>query len=301
MGHSALTPAVETTGDLSTILDASYATLNTDHFSLICSPLTAESEKIALLLELAYHHFESTFTGYDFRLRTPEERLRWVAFSTKDSFNRYAVRTEGQDLSWLTGYYSAKTNLVAIVTSEKMAKWQVKTQPALALGVIACPPDAETGLVRLVHEAAHQLSFNTGLQKRRVMYPLWASEGLAMFFERSLLSEYFHSSRYTSLRARRLASLYRRGELVRLDDFISITHPGEATRAIDVYAQAWGLFQFLFEYRADSLREYFSSLYDLEPGFRSEPTLRSEFVRAFGPPDRLERHWQRFIEELPSR
>ena len=36
----------------------------------------------------------------------------------------------------------------------------------------------------LVHEATHQLCFNTGLLSRQVAVPAWASEGLATYVER---------------------------------------------------------------------------------------------------------------------
>jgi hypothetical protein len=298
--HSDLKSVVEARGDLSTGLGGAYQTLSTDHFSLICSPNPAESEEIAHLLELAYHHFGSLFSGYHFELRTPPEKLRWVIFASGDSFSRYAIETEGWDLSWLTGYYSAKTNTVAIVTPQKTSEWQVRAQSSQAHDIIACPPDAETALVQLVHEAAHQLSFNTGLQKRKVLYPIWASEGLAMFFERSLLSKYSESKCCSGARGRRLAQLHRQGQLIRLEEFISISRLDETARAIDVYAQAWGLFQFLCEHQRDSLRKYFSNLYDLEPGWRDERTLACEFVEAFGSPDQLDGQWQRFLEELSS-
>ncbi len=298
--HSDLKLVVEARGGLSTGPGGAYETLSTEHFSLISSPDPAESEKIAHLLELAYDHFGALFGGYQFELRTPPEKLRWVVFATGDSFNRYAIETEGWDLSWLTGYYSAKTNTVAIVTPQKASEWQVRVQSSQAHDIIACPPDAETALVQLVHEAAHQLSFNTGLQKRKVLYPIWASEGLAMFFERSLLSDYSESSYYSGVRARRLVQLHRQRQLIRLEEFISVSRLHDATRAIDVYAQAWGLFQFLCEHRTDALRAYLSSLHELEPGWRDERTLAHEFIETFGSPDQLDRQWQRFLEELSS-
>jgi hypothetical protein len=281
--------------------DGTVNTLNTDHFSVVCVSRPADGEKIACLLELAYRHFELLFKSHDFELRTPENKLRWIAFGDTASFNLYAIETEGQDLSWLTGYYSGGTNAVAIVTPERISKWQIKAQASQPPNVIACPPDAETGLVKLVHEAGHQLSFNTGLLKRRVMYPMWATEGLAMFFERSLVSEYFNSCRYTNLRAQRLARLYRRGQLIGLNKLISMSRADEDANAIDVYAQAWGLFQFLCEKRRDSLRQYLSNLYELKPGWRSEQTLRIEFVRAFGPIEQIDPQWTQFLRTLPAR
>lgn len=298
--HSDRQSVIRAKGDLSIALDGDFQTLNTDHFSLISSLSPAEEEKIAYVLELSYRHFNSLFKSHDFELRPPRNRLTWLTFTNTDSFNRYAIETEGCDLSWLTGYYSAGTNIVAMITPQKISKWQVKVEKNRTPDIIACPVDEQSSLVKLVHEAGHQLSFNTGLLKRKVMYPIWASEGLAMFFERSLISEYFHSCRYTSLRSRRLARLYRSRQLIGLDEFISMSCVDEDACAIDVYAEAWGLFDFLCEHRRDSLKQYFSSVYELEPGYRSKQTLRDEFVRAFGPLDQLERQWTSYIESLSA-
>ena len=204
-------PPIQTNNQLLVFFDGVPRILNTDYFSLTYSSDIAEAKKIACLLDLACEHFLFTYSRCGFELHLPKEQLRWVIFNSSNSFSRYAFQTEKQDLSWLKGYYSAKTNMVAIVSSNEMSKWKIKAQKNQAY-VIACPQDAETGLAKVVHEVAHQLSFNTGLQKRRVMYPVWANEGLAMFFEQSLLSEYFKISRYTNLREERLVRLYQSGK-----------------------------------------------------------------------------------------
>jgi hypothetical protein len=296
--HSDQQSVIKAKSDLPIALDGTFQTRNTDHFSIISSLNPAEEKKIAYILELSYHHFNSLFKVHDFELRPPQDRLTWLTFTNTDSFNRYAVETEGCDLSWLTGYYSAGTNIVAMITPQKISKWQFKEQKSRNPDIIACPVDEQSSLVKLVHEAGHQLSFNTGLLKRKVMYPIWVSEGLAMFFERSLLSDYFHSCRYISLRSRRLARIYHSKQLIRLDEFISMSCVDEDACAIDIYAEAWGLFDFLCEHRRDSLKQYFLSLYELEPGYRSKQTLHDEFVRAFGPLDQIERQWTSYLESL---
>ena len=291
---------VQTKHALSSVFDDTSKNLNTDHFNILYGSDVVEDEKIACILELAYHHFQSLFNGHDFKLKMPKEKLKWVIFSSSDSFNRFALETENQNLSWLKGYYSTKTNLVAIVTPEKMSKWQVKAERTLTPDIIACPPDAETDLAKVLHEVAHQLSFNSGLQKRKVLYPTWASEGLAMAFERSFLTENFKASRYTDIRARQLVQLYRNEKMIPLYRFLAMSRPDNSDCAIDVYAQAWGLFTFLCEQKTDSLRKYFLSLHNVEAGWRDQRTIRSEFYKAFGSLDDIEPQWKLFLETLSS-
>ena len=44
-------------------------------------------------------------------------------------------------------------------------------------------PEAELSVATIVHEATHQIAFNSGLQTRFADVPLWISEGIAVFFE----------------------------------------------------------------------------------------------------------------------
>ncbi len=277
-----------------------YKVLETDHFSLVYSADIKEDEKIASLLELAYCHFQSLFNDCNCIAKQTQEKLKWVAFTNKDDFNLYAFNTENQDLSWLNGYYSAKTNAVAIVSPEKISKWQIRYREyeEQAANIIACPPDAETGLAKIVHEAAHQLSFNTGLQKRKVMYPFWVSEGLATFFEENMFSVYFKTSRYASIRKDGLVQVQKQKKLIPFDKFLSMTSLDGTVPAVNAYAQAWGIFQFLFENNKKSLKKYLSNLYTLEPGWVDEQTLHDEFTDAFGPPDELYPAWIQFVENL---
>ena len=51
------------------------------------------------------------------------------------------------------------------------------------LAEIFSRPEAERQIATILHEACHQIAFNTGLQTRLGDYPLWVSEGIATFFE----------------------------------------------------------------------------------------------------------------------
>ena len=275
-----------------------YKVLDTEHFSLVYSPDIKDDEKIASILELAYCHFQSLFTECSLEPAAPAEKLRWITFTDKDSFNLYALNTENQDLSWLNGYYSAKTNIVAVVSPQKISKWQIESENVPNSNIIACPPDAETGLAKIVHEAAHQLAFNTGLQKQKVKYPFWVSEGLATYFEQSMFSNYFESSRYASIRKKGLIKAYSQKKLIPLDEFISMTSLNETVGPVDAYAQAWGFYTFLIENNKSSLKTYLSRLYKLESGWIDEQTLYNIFIDSFGSTSDLNPKWTHFVDHL---
>ncbi len=155
---------------------SSYQILKTEHFKVVHCISTDEAKKIEGVLEFSYSQFQSVFGGYGLKTYCPRDELLWICFNDTDSFNNYALSTEEMDLSWLSGYYSSKTNAVVVLKPGKTIKGE--NTGNRAVDVMAWANNtADVGLVKIIHEAAHQLSFNTGLQKRGVMYPLWAGEG----------------------------------------------------------------------------------------------------------------------------
>lgn len=278
-------------------LGLSFCEFSSSNFSIIHNADTAEAEKIARLLELSYQRFQATFKGLGFELQNPEGKLMWLCFGDGEQFNRYAMAADGMDLSWLSGYYSSKTNAVAIIKPHAVAMWRESRRADADVSgdilAITAVPGADKDAVKIIHEAAHQFAFNTGLQKRRVMYPLWFSEGLATSFESG---QTFSGN---DVRGRCLAEMYRQRRLIPLGKFITMTRlPADGRMHKDIYAQACGLFNFLCRYRNEQLRNYIAELYKLEPGRRSVQSLRSEFVDVFGPIEKLESSWLEFVESL---
>ncbi len=274
-----------------------FSAFTSSNFNIVHDADASEAEKIAQLLEQTYQQFQSTFKSRGFELRNPEDKLKWICFSDCGRFNSYALEADGMDLSWLSGYYSSKTNVVAIIKPHARAYLQENQPPAKnresngnILAITSVPgenPDA----IKIIHEAAHQFAFNTGLQKRRVMYPLWFSEGLATSFENGQI---FGGD---DVRMRRLAEMYHQGKLIPLAEFTTMTRlPGDSQAQKDIYAEACGLFNFLCREHSGKLKNYLTELYKLEPGKRDAQRLQREFVSAFGPTEELESAWLRFIQ-----
>ena len=280
-------------------LGPSFSTFTTDSFCIVHDTDNIEAQKIAQLLELTYKQFQAAFKNQGFNLQNPDDKLMWVCFSDSDRFSNYALEADGMDLSWLSGYYSAKTNIVAIIKPHKMPDGQKTGQEGTdadgSILAITSVPGRHADTVKIMHEAAHQFAFNTGLQKRRVMYPLWLSEGLAASFEGG------QTSGSNDERGRRLAKMYHQGKLVPLDEFVTMTRlPTDPVIHKDIYAQAWGLFNFLSKNRTGNLKNYLADIYKLEPGWRSAQTLHCEFVSAFGSIDELDCSWQQFLRTFSA-
>ncbi|MEX2388373.1 MAG: DUF1570 domain-containing protein [Phycisphaeraceae bacterium] len=275
-------------------------------------PWRAQSH--AVLLERTHEQFFTRFQQAGFELQPLTDRLVCLLFDSESRFARYALRAEGMDLSWTGGYYSARTNRVALYergwpkrrpdTQEQEAFDRDDAPPAARLAVVepTASDGRHDGLASTIHEAAHQLAFNTGLQTRGVMYPFWISEGLAISFETQRPSEPFGPGQPNPARLRDLRLAHAADQLLPLTRFVSLVRPPVDDPAMVpvAYAQAWGLFHHLFTRHPDALRTYLHRLAHLPPGRRTEAALLREFTDAFGPLDTVEADWHAFLDHLDT-
>ncbi|MCE5325972.1 MAG: DUF1570 domain-containing protein [Planctomycetaceae bacterium] len=227
------------------------------------------------VLDNVHDRFCQSFLQAGFTLRPPAGALTWICFSTRADFDRYARMADHSDLWWSRGYYSTRTNRVAI---------------------FRCG-DAQQGkdLTELAHEAAHQLAYNTGLQKRGVMYPVWISEGIATNLETVLISP----SPLTTTNARRAQAL-RNGRFIPLAELTAWTSvPVENEQATEnAYAHIWGLFHFLINRKPAELQKYMAALSLMPAGRRGGMQLQQEFLRSFGPFSVVDAQFRQYVTAL---
>ncbi len=292
------------------LLDASFQTTTTEHFVLFHEPGAGYVAGACETLEYAYEYFYRVFSQTGFDLSRSKDRLVWICFPRKSGFSKYALQAEGMDLSWLDGYYSTLTNRVAVVQSDQKVRRREEIVPPLGNGpeaVVAAHRSPREGVLamaaagqqfdvtRLTHEVAHQLSFNSGIQKRGVLYPLWVSEGLATNFE-------FDGTGSAGLvhcntaRCNGLLEAYAARELVPLRQFVvQTTVSPDLQVGRRSYAQAWGFFQFILAERPERLRIYLRRVAQNDANHRDAAAMLAEFTEAFGSPDTLEESWNAFL------
>jgi hypothetical protein len=296
-----------------------FDTTVTRHFTIVHGAGADDIADTGKALEAAYRRFHDVFAKAGFELSRSQDRLVWICFPQQSGFNKYALRTEGMDLSWLDGYYSTLTNRVAVVQPNMRVAEREPAIPSqtgdLRITLAANPlegdevlamssAESRLDMTRLTHELAHQLAFNSGLQKRGVMYPVWVSEGLATNFECSEMTSAGLALPNTG-RSKCLATAHLAGELIPLREFVVQTRmPVDVQVSRRHYAQAWGFFQFLLTERPGQLRDYLQRTAKLRVGRRETWVLRSEFTAAFGSPEALEPAWKAFVarqtREVPA-
>lgn len=294
---------------LKTLLGLSETT-TTEHFVLVHEPGAGYPAKVGRALEYAYQQFYGVFAHAGFELPRSQGHLVWICFPHQSDFNKYTLQVERMDLSWLDSYYSTLTNRVAIVQAdprvpegedrpllgdEVRASLASDRQPGQGvLPMAAAKPRLD--IARLTHELAHQLSFNSGLQKRGVMYPVWVSEGLTTNFEFEWPAG-TGLDRCNAARCDCVLEMRDEGGLIPLRQFVVQTRvPADTYVGRRHYAQAWAFFQFIVTLYPGNLRVYLEQLASKHPGNRDPRTLLAEFTRAFGPPEDLEDAWNVFLD-----
>ena len=223
------------------------------------------------------------------RVREPDFPLVAIVWGRREDFLRYA-RNEGTQLgSGVLGYYSPKTNRVALSDQSRGARNRNSWHPNDAT---------------IIHEATHQMAFNTGVHSRFAPTPMWLAEGLGTMFESHGVwdwhtfpnrRERVNRSRLAQFRAH-LAGGRSKGEFVNLlgSDRMFRSNPAAA------YAQSWAWVFFLTETYPRKFAQYVRRVAGRRD-FKDYPPAKriSDFTTVFDIDLRmLEKHFLNFIAAL---
>lgn len=283
----------------------------TSHFFLVSENGSGTPATLGVALDAIHDRLSQAMTSYGLPLETGSDPLLWVCFDDRRQYRRYSMEVERANPAFQDAFYSTRTNRVILYSGSLTKARRVVGRATVSGSAVhltgmgsgsvsrrAIPgPITADRIEVLTHEMAHQLAYNSGLQKRGVMYPLWVSEGLATFFEQCALP----GGQGQGSRQQRLVDLGTAGRLLPLKELAVLAGPDALEpSAADAYAQFWGLLGFLLESHPTELRAYLMDLSQLPQGRRPSASLRREFVRHFGPIEPLERQWRQFVASLPG-
>jgi hypothetical protein len=239
--------------------------------------------------EELYRSFVHYFEARGWKLAEPQFPLIAVVYPRQSDFQRQAAAEGVQISSSLLGYYSPLSNRILIYDVTAGASgvdWTV---------------NAET----IVHEAAHQAGFNTGVHSRYGVAPRWVVEGVGTMFEaRGVWQSRTYINQSDRVNERLLAAHRRHVASGRLGAG-SIATIVSSDRMFDAspdraYPEAWALSFFLSETEP---RKYFAYLAKTAatPPFTSptSPERLKDFTDVFGTDLKmLEARMQRFLAGL---
>jgi hypothetical protein len=284
---------------------------DTRHFLALSNALDEYTEHRLYNCETIYELFFPHFRSRGFTLHEPTEKLMVAIFDTQAGFDAYL---ENRLPSAAAGIYHPKTNRLvvydlgtndAFAAARERGKEQARRIPKEldrqrylnAFSRLAQTWREDNNLTTIMHETAHQLSFNSGLLNREGDVAAWLAEGLACYCEPTIETAWQGPGEPNPNRAATLARALKEKapvhslrSLVENDDWLR--KPTTVDRILLGYAQSWALFRMLMEEKPQALKRYLSAIYS-----RRTPDARlTDFAEAFGADlDRLEGRYQEYI------
>ena len=161
-------------------------------------------------------------------------------------------------------------------------------------------PSAVPLVATIVHEATHQIAFNSGLQTRYADIPLWLVEGMAVYFEAPDLASTRGWRGIGKVNYPRLETFRRNSPRWNGRSLVGLLADSQRLRnprtASDAYADAWALNYYLIKYEPEAFRAYLKLLAEKPPLVDDDAETRlAEFRQHFGDIRELE---QKFLKQM---
>ncbi len=223
-------------------------------------------------------------------VHVPEHPLVVIVFGDRGSYAHYAQKELGAAAGSVIGFYSIESNRIAMydLTGEQSLRKRGGQRGSLHdISALLSQPAALPLVATIVHEATHQISFNSGLQVRFADNPVWLSEGLAMYFETPDLGSSSGWRGIGNVNYPRL-DLYRQnvalGKATRFRSLIVDAKRLKTPRtAVDAYAESWAWTYFLIRWRPKQYAAYLKSQSEKPLLVQDDPATRLDnFLQHFG-------------------
>jgi hypothetical protein len=277
-------PAEELGRKLLKKLPDGFKARSTAHYLICYNTSDAYAEWCGALFERLYRARKG------FKLHEPEFPLVAIVFADRAAYAKYAEAELGPGAASIVGYYHMQTNRVTMydLTGMESLRAPGKSRGSAAqINQMLAQPAAEASVATIIHEATHQIAFNSGLQKRFADIPLWVSEGLAVYFETPDLQ---------SAKGWRNIGAVNRPRLDRFREYLTSRNGNslqtlsmddqrfrDTRQALDAYAEAWALNYYLLRQKPREYVAYLKSLSEKPAMVYDGPETRlAEFQAAFG-------------------
>lgn len=304
--------AISVRAKLQKELGSGYTVLSSGRYVVAAPPRTAK-QHLATIDEIG-RTFTAYFSKRGIPLESPRFPLVAIIFGTEEEFGRYAENEGVTATRGLAGYYLRSSNRIAafdtavdIASAGRDGNVDVLQWPLVTPDVQLPVKSTSAASVRdtLIHEATHQMAFNTGLHHRAGKDPKWVVEGLATLFEPDAVRKNVSSSEVASrINQERLRWYRERLEPnwtgATLTDLITSDRPFE-TDVLNAYALSWALTFYLNESHARNYARYLRVLKERDPlaEYSADDRL-NDFRTVFGRDlRRFEVDLIRFLERLP--
>lgn len=260
---------------------------HTKHYVICYNTSRAYAEWCGTLYERVYTAYYKYWGDLGLKLDDPPAPLVALLFEDFRSYSEYAKADIGGDAP--KGYYYLFSNRITTYDMTGVEGATLGDKPGLSarINTILSRPGAEQLVATIVHEATHQLTFNSGMHKRMATIPRWLSEGMAIYFETPDLKNARGWNKIGAVNQLRLLtfrqSLASRpadslAKMISSDDrFVDVTSGPSA------YAEAWAFTYFLSRVYPKQYAKYLAILAAKEPLLPDSPEEKlKDFETAFG-------------------
>lgn len=271
-------------------LPPGFLVYKTKHYVIVYNTSGAYAKWVGELFERLYRGFYNYWKRqHQIDLDEPRFPLVAVIFKDKPSYLLYAKREVGDAAEAMIGYYNMKTNRMAtydLTGVNGLAPSGVPLTSTRVIEQVLARPQAERTVATIVHEAVHQIAYNSGLQVRLADNPRWLSEGLAMYFESPDFSSRsgWSMGKVNYHNFRKFAQYLPTRPADSLTSLIcSDQRLLDSSTAVHAYPESWALTYFLMKTQKENYAAYLKELANLPPlGETSERERVDLFKEYFG-------------------
>jgi hypothetical protein len=267
-----------------------FETYTTAHY-LICHNTSREyATWCGALFERLYKGFENFWKRKGLELHPSEFPLVAIVFSDQASYAKFSKDELGEAAGSIIGYYSLRSNRMTmydLTGMESLRRPGDKRSSSAYINQMLSRPEAELSVATVVHEATHQIAYNSGLHTRFADVPVWFSEGLAIYFETPDLKNSKGWQSIGAVNRNRLAQFREylpKRPAGALQSLIADDKRIRDTRsALDAYAEAWALTYYLIRQKPQQYAAYLKFLSEKPAMVWDDPAARvAEFKQFFG-------------------
>ncbi|MGE5192608.1 MAG: DUF1570 domain-containing protein, partial [Deltaproteobacteria bacterium] len=263
---------------LQTELGNGFDVVTTKHY-VICTSANREYARwCGALFERLFTSFHNYWKQRGVKLAEPEFPLVALVFSGEGEFAAFATKDAGADTATAKGYFSIGTNRMAMYDLTAGARGDIA-------GILAAAP---FNVATVIHEATHQIAFNSGMHTRYADNPLWLVEGMAMYFETPDLSSKSGWKTVGAVNDLRLGQFQEFAAERRKPDSLTTLVSSDARftdagQMADAYAEAWALSHYLIRAKKEAYVKYLATVAAKPRLVWNTPEERlAEFRAAFG-------------------
>lgn len=285
-------------------LPAGFSVHQTANYLIFYDTSLAFAQWSGSLFERLHDIFYNFWKNKGVELETGDVPMIAILLSSKEQYRNLASDELGAAVENVIGYYNMQTNKIVAYdltgADSGLSARSGRGTNAAQISQILRQPNALRLVATIVHEATHQLAYNSGLQVRLADMPRWYSEGIAIYFETpDLQSKKGWSSigKVNTVRLKRFQSRFGRRNPEALKKLLTDDSLfNDPQTALDAYSESWALTHFLIKKYPKEYAQYAQNLSQKSPFIWDDPDQRiKEFESVFGPWQNIDRELIRFF------